>query len=380
MTKRNIVLLIAVALAAVCWAVPVHPVEKAAAFPSKLTDQEFWSLVTQSSEESGSFHSENLVSNEMKYQQILPTLTQKTIVGRPYLGVGSEQNFTYIAAVKPNVAFIIDLRRGNLDLHLLYKAIFELSADRAEFVSRLFSRPKPEGLSATSTADEIFAAFAKSSPSRALYEQNLSALETHLATKHRFAITDGDRKGFSFVYNSWFEGGPDLRYQLTSGPGSAPAWRGNSPGRGGFGGAGFGGGRFGGPSGGMTPTYAELMKTNDGAGKACSYLATEENFKFIKDLETRNLIVPIVGNFAGSKALRAIAAYLKEWKQVVSVFYASNVEQYLRQEGGLNAFCANAAVLPIDKSSLFVRSERTGIEFSLAVMPMATELAACSTK
>jgi hypothetical protein len=372
MTKRNAVLLIAVVMAAVCWTVPAHPGAQAAAFPSKLTDQEFWSFVTKSSEESGTFHSENLVSNEIKFQQVLPTLIPMAVVGRPYVGVGSEQNFTYISAVKPNVAFIVDLRRGNLDLHLLYKAIFELSTDRAEFVSRLFSRPKPAGLSAASTAAEIFAAFAKSEPSRALYEQNLSALTAHIATKHGFAISDGDREGFSFVYNSWFEGGPELRYQLTAGQSSGG--RGNPSGRGGRGGS---GGRM---SGGTSPTYTELMTTNDGTGKERSFLATEENFAFIKDLETRNLIVPIVGNFAGPKALRAVAAYLKEKKQIVSVFYLSNVEQYLRQDDIWNTFCANAATLPIDKSSVFIRSQRADSGFKLSAMAMEPELTACPAK
>ena len=61
------------------------------------------------------------------------------------MGVGPEQNFTYIVATKPSMAFIVDVRRGNLDLQLMYKALFELSADRAEFVSRLFSQEASGG-------------------------------------------------------------------------------------------------------------------------------------------------------------------------------------------------------------------------------------------
>ena len=79
-------------------------------------------------------------------------------LSRVYLGVGPEQNFTYIAALKPKMAFIVDVRRGNLQLHLMYKALFELSSDRADFIFRLFSRKRPEGLGPKSTADEIFAA------------------------------------------------------------------------------------------------------------------------------------------------------------------------------------------------------------------------------
>ena len=66
--------------------------------------------------------------------------------GGVYIGVGPEQNFSYIARLRPAMAFIIDIRRENLNLHLFYKALFEVSSDRADFVSRLFSRPRPTGI------------------------------------------------------------------------------------------------------------------------------------------------------------------------------------------------------------------------------------------
>jgi hypothetical protein len=128
--------------------------------PARLADQEFWALTASLSEPSGSFRSDNLLSNELRHQFVIPELKETAMPGRAYIGVGPEQNFTYIAALQPSIAFIVDIRRGNLQLHLMYKALFELSADRAEFVSRLFSRKQPDGLRATSTAAEIFAAYA----------------------------------------------------------------------------------------------------------------------------------------------------------------------------------------------------------------------------
>ena len=67
------------------------------------------------------------------------------------------------------MAIIIDIRHGNLDVHLMYKALFELSKDRADFVSRLFSRKRPEGLTAQSTAKQIFSAFMSAEGSKDLY-------------------------------------------------------------------------------------------------------------------------------------------------------------------------------------------------------------------
>jgi hypothetical protein len=76
-----------------------------------------------------------------------------------YLGVGPEQNFTYIAAIRPKIAFIIDIRRQNMLQHLVYKAAFEMSENRADFLSRLFSRRRPAGLSDSSTVTELFNAY-----------------------------------------------------------------------------------------------------------------------------------------------------------------------------------------------------------------------------
>src|SRR6187402_1670366 len=117
------------------------PVPPAAALPERLTDQEFWKLIGDLSEPGGSFRSDNLLSNEVWLQYVIPDLLNVAKPGRVYMGVGPEQNFTYIAALKPAMAFIVDVRRGNLQMHLMYKALFEMSADRPDFVSRLFSRP-----------------------------------------------------------------------------------------------------------------------------------------------------------------------------------------------------------------------------------------------
>lgn len=329
---------------------------------TRLTDQEFWKLSSESSEQGGAFHSENLVSNEIRFQTIIPELTRVAVPGRAYVGVGSEQNFTYIAASRPAIAFIVDLRRGNLDLHLIYKVLFELSANRVEFVSRVFSREKPAGLTATSSAAEIFAAFRKVAPSQALYNQNLKEIKATLSAKHGFALSNADLEGIDFVYGSWFRYGPEIRYQLTGGGG-----------------------------GGNFPTYAELMMGTDGQGQNRSYLASEDTFRLLKDMQTRNMIVPVVGNFGGPKAIRAVAAYLKQKETPVSVFYTSNVEQYLRQDGIWGNFCASAATLPIDAKSLFVRSARAGFagqaavvgasgNFNLEIAPMSRDVANCAVR
>jgi hypothetical protein len=265
-------------------------------------------------------------------QQVIPELTRVAKPHRAYLGVGPEQNFTYIAAIKPAMAIIVDVRRGNLDLHLMYKALFELSANRVEFISRLFSRKRPDGLTTASTAAQIFDAFARVHPSETLYRENLTAIEHDLMETHGFALSSGDlsgERGLEYVYKAFFTFGPELTYSSI----------------GGFGG--FGGGR-------AMPTYADLMTLTDSAGQAHSYLASEENFAIVKDLERRNLLVPVVGNFAGPKAIRAVGAFLKEKNALVSAFYLSNVEQYLNRSGTEQNFLCSVGTLPLDESSTFI--------------------------
>jgi hypothetical protein len=300
--------------------------------PLRLSDQQFWHLITTFSEPGGTFHSDNFVSNEGRFQFVIPELVARVKPGRLYLGVGPEQNFTYIAAVRPRMAFIIDIRRGNLQEHLLYKALFEMSADRAEFLSRLFSRERPTGLGPGTTVEALFAAFHTVRPTEAAYRENLNGVITWLTKKHRLPLSAADLAGIDYIYRTaFFADGPELGYRLT---GQGPI--------------------------SQHPTYAYLMSMDDGTGRQRSYLADEQRFLFLKDLQSKNLVVPVVGDFGGSRALRAIAKYARDSGTTVSAFYLSNVEQYLRQDGKLDLFCATVKAMPLDTSSTFIRSRVNG--------------------
>src|SRR5687767_6654502 len=145
--------------------------------PAKLTDQEFWKLSEELSEPGGTFRSDNLLSNELGFPSVIGDLVARTKPGGVYIGVGPEQNFHYIVAIKPRMVFITDIRRGNLHLQLMYKALFELSADRAEFVSRLFTKPKQSGLDAKSPVRDLMNAYVEvASGDEAAFKANLQAI------------------------------------------------------------------------------------------------------------------------------------------------------------------------------------------------------------
>jgi len=316
--------------------------------PERLSDQQFWSLSKEWSEEDGVFRSDNLLSNESSFQNVIPTLLRTGKPGGAYLGVGPEQNFTYIAALKPAIAIIIDIRHGNLDVQLLYKALFELSKNRADFVSRLFSRQRPKGLTDKSTAAQLFGAYLSADGNKEMFEGNLKAIADVLINKHKFPLTAGDLEGIRWALANYYRFGPGINYNSSL--------RENVPPR-------IIGARGWGFVANNGITYATLMTADDGTGEERSYLANEKNFKFIKDLESRNLIVPVVGDFGGERTIRSVGRYLKTIDTTVSNFYLSNVEQYLAQDDKWNTFCASAATLPLHESSSFIRSGHGRIAF-----------------
>jgi hypothetical protein len=301
-------------------------VSTAQSLPGRLSDAEFWKLVTDFSEPNGFFDSDNLLSNETTFQYVIPRLKSTVKSGGAYLGVGPEQNFPYMIALEPKIAFIVDIRRGNLHEHLMYKALLEMSADRAEFLSLLFSRKRPAGLGPESSVQDLLGAYERVEPSEELYKRNLQSMNDWLTRRHGFALQPDDLPGVQYVYSSFFAEGPFLSYNSSR------------------------------PQRYRYPTYSELQRETDGQGQNRGYLASEANFRIVKRLEESNLVVPLVGDFAGSKALRAVAGYLNARGAVVSAFYTSNVENYLFQSGAWGRFAQNVAALPIDSSSTFIRA------------------------
>jgi hypothetical protein len=328
----------------------------AQSLPARLSDAEFWSLIQDLSEAGGAFHGDNFTSNEPFADQAASLAARRH--GGAYLGVGPEQNFSYIVATRPAIAFVIDIRRQAVVQHLLFKALFELSADRAEFLSRLFSRPKPQG-----PRDQPLQRLWDALPAGAgtetdRYLANRADVTRHLTVTHGFALSADDLKSLDYVYEAFFKLGPAISYQGFS---TRQLTTGNLD-------------------------FTKLSLSLDAGGVARSFLGSEDNFRVMKDLHQRNLFVPVQGDFGGPKTLRSIGEYLRVRKILVNAFYISNVEQYLFGQssskdidvnGGWRAFYANLATLPIDDDSLLVRTPavpRPGMTTPRSTCPIGTFL------
>lgn len=300
--------------------------------PDRLSDAEFWTLVSRISEPDGYFRlTDNFTSNEAEVGRVFTMLREKRVAGGVYLGVGPEQNLTYIAAIRPAMAFIVDIRRQAVMQHLLFKAIFELTTDRADFITMLFSKPRPPDLDRNTPIQDIWNRYAAVPTDRDLASKNAARIVRQLTEIHRFTVTAAESAQLETVRAAFVLYGPDI---------STRGWGGV--------------GRAGGTGGGGT--FADLTGwAIDDWGEPQSFLSTEENFQAVKALHERNLVVPVSGDFAGPKAIRAIGTYLQSRGAVVSAFYASNVEQYLFQDGKAGAFFDNVSALPVNDRSVFIR-------------------------
>jgi hypothetical protein len=358
--------------------------------PSQLSDAEFWKIVSEYSEPTGTFPSENFASNETGFQHVIPELLRTTKPGGVYIGVGPEQNFTYIAALHPKMAFIVDIRRQAVMQHLVYKAVFELSSNRADFLALFFSRPRPKGLDDSSTAQGMMAAFDSVATDSTLAAANFDRIAQWLTKHHGFDLSADDTADIHHVYRIITRDGPHLSYSSRDGisgtfflpppAGIVVTCRGvPTQGSGmtqacdtthqlpvdriqgtlspgfvmSFGTGGGGGGAIGFRG---RVDLGSLMAADDGTGEQRSFLANEESYRTVRDLELRNMFVPVVGDVSGPKALRSVARYLADHHATVTAYYTSNVEQYLFQHGVWQAFYDNVAQLPLDSASTFIRS------------------------
>jgi len=299
-----------------------------------LSATEFSRLIRDFSEEGGYFLSDNFTSSEDSYLTVVDKIKELSTVGGAYIGVGPEQNFTYIAKIRPRIAFIVDIRRQAMIQHLMYKAIFELSPTRAHFLSRLLSKPIPAGKGTGTNAplDEILASIASIPADDRTYARNLVAIRKTIEQDFRFPLSAEDNASLQYVYRNFRTWGFDVGFDTGR-------WQ-----RRGF---------------RRSPNLMELLAKRDLNGKQGNFLANTADYDFVRGMQHNNLIIPVVGDFSGRKALSAVGAYLRKRKLTVSVFYVSNVEMVLLDWGSIEQFSDfvnNVKKLPVNDRSLLIRS------------------------
>jgi hypothetical protein len=293
-----------------------------------LSDSAFAALSARISEPGGFFDSDNLISNESSYLHVLGAMRRMGVTGGAYIGVGPDQSFSYIAQVRPRVAFIIDIRRDNVLQHLLFKALFEMAHNRVEYLALLTGRAIPDDAAKWNrrSINDVADLIEKSPPDADQLETSRAMIRAKVK-RYGIPVTPAELETIDKIHQAFFDGGLELRF--------------TSLGR---------------PPRDYYPTLRKLLLEHDLAGKQASFLASEDDFQFVKSLEARNLVVPVVGNLAGSHALREIGKVMTERGDKLSALYVSNVEFYLMREGTFDAFAASVRTLPHDSRSVIIRS------------------------
>jgi hypothetical protein len=288
----------------------------------------FARLVASLSEPGGFFDSDNLISNETSYLHVLDAMRRTGVRGGAYLGVGPDQNFSYIAAVRPSIALMIDIRRDNMLEHLLFKALFAMSRTRMEYLGLLLGRPAPGNLDAwrSKSIEEIVEYFDHMPSTPGLASSTETAIEQRIA-ELGLDLSPAEVETIRRIRMAFVSDSLSIRY---SSLGRAPR-----------------------P---YHPTYRMLLLEKDRSGRQANYLATEDAFQYLKGMQARNLIVPVVGNLAGDSAMTRVSRFLAARGDTVSAFYVSNVEQYLMRDGTFAKFAANVKLLPHNRRSVMIRS------------------------
>ena len=294
-----------------------------------LADSSFASLVARLSEAGGVFDSDNIISNEASYLQIASQLTKVGVHGGVYIGVGPDQNFSYVALIRPSIAFMLDIRRDNMLEHLLFKALFEMSHNRFEYLCLLFGKPVPADVAAwTGRPVGIIVNYLERTPTDSQAVAATRKATNERITKLGLQLDAHDRQMIDRYRAEFIADGLETRYSSLG--------RNNRM---------------------DYPTFGRLMLATDRAGRQISFLADEDAFQFVRSLQIANRVVPVVGNVAGDKAVKAIGQYATDHALNVSAFYLSNVEQYLlTRDGGFDSYARNVKTLPHDSTSVIIRS------------------------
>ncbi len=291
-------------------------------------EQPFAALVADLSEPAGYFDTDNLISNEASYLHVMGKLRELGVRGGAYLGVGPDQNFSYMAQIRPSIAFMIDIRRDNVLQHLIFKALFEIAPTRIEYLALLFGRPPPDDAASWDQVDVAeLVAYIDRSPVDPVVVDRARARVDSATRSFGVPLTAADLATIDRFHRAFISEGMSLQFRST---GRAP--------------------RF------YYPTYRDLLLERDLSGRRMSYLASEEGYRFLKLLQEKDLVIPVVGDLAGDHAVRAIAELLERRGERVSAYYTSNVEFYLFRAGTFPQFAENVLRLPRDARSVIIRS------------------------
>ncbi|HYR41871.1 MAG TPA: hypothetical protein VER98_02530, partial [Terriglobia bacterium] len=204
-----------------------------------------------------------------------------------------------------------------------------MASNRVEYLSLLFSRQTPlvNGGNGGASFQEVLDSIRAAKTSEMLFQTNWKAVKSLLLDKYKVTLSADDLAKIEYVYRTFWKENLDLRFSSIG--------RGNAS---------------------MYPSFEEMLVETDRQGRQQNYLSSEDFFQWLKKFQAENRLIPIVGDFAGPHALKAVGAFLKANGLRLSVFYTSNVEFYLFGRPNWTRYIANLRSIPLAEESIFIRS------------------------
>jgi hypothetical protein len=282
-------------------------------------DQSIARVVADLSEPDAGKAADNLVTNEDSFARVSGDLERLAPKGGVSLGVGPDQNFTFVAHSRPTLAFVLDFRRRNALLHFVHKALLALSKDRADYLGRLTART-PRVLPSNPSADELVAAFEGVEMDRARLDATIASVADSLRPLN--LVNDNEWADLATIQAKL--AGPGLNARFLALP--------------------------------MYPTFGRLIRSHDRQDNPAHFLARDDWFQTVRNLQIGDRLIPITGDFAGNQALASLGDWLRRRGLSISVFYASDVEFFLLRSGRFAAYAANLARLPWQEGALLIRT------------------------
>ncbi|MEP6779720.1 MAG: hypothetical protein ABJC26_07500 [Gemmatimonadaceae bacterium] len=289
---------------------------------------DFGAVVASLSETGGDFDTDNLISNESSYLHVMGALDRYAVKGGAYIGVGPDQNFSYIARIHPRIAFLMDIRRDNMLQHLMFKSLFASARNRTEYLALWLGKPVPPGVDSWSAKSiDAIVAYMDETKTTDASANAARALVLTEVKKMGVALGADDYKTIARFHNEFISAGLQLRFTTVGRP---PQW--------------------------YYPTLKQLILEHDLEGKMASYLANEADFQYVKSMQRRNMMIPVVGDLGGTHALAAIGALMSRRGDKLSAIYPSNAEDYVMRDGNFGIYAKTLLALPRDSKSVIIRS------------------------
>ncbi len=263
---------------------------------------------------------ENLVSNEDSYTRVVGELSRLSRQGGTYLGVGPDQNFSLIVAARPGLSLIVDFRRRNALLHLVYKALFALARNRQEYLSRLMSRKIEDITNQSASPAALVEAFRLAKFDRRRLDEDIREVRRYLQPLN--LVTDAEWGEIATIQAKL--AGPGMEARFLGLPGY--------------------------------PTVGRMIGATDRSGKVAHFLATEKGYEAVRERQLEDRILPLVGDFAGTGAMKRIGDGLRDMSLDLSVVYMSDVEFFLIRAGKFDAYIENLATMPRADDAVIVRT------------------------